>query len=147
MCICFHSVVNLIWSFAGQSALLRFFFFFIIWVLRPFQEYCTYIEPIVHQRWAKTREKTSDHPQAELGFPTWPKRGSNHSSQKLMDWESTLLSTRLRGPTVKVMSSLSVYHFSWAGLVLSQPILSAHLPVTDNGSFWISGRGRGVQFR
>ena len=27
-----------------------FFFFFLIWVLRPFQEYFTYIEPIVHQR-------------------------------------------------------------------------------------------------
>ena len=31
-----------------------FFFFFLIWVLRPFQEYFTYIEPIVHRRWAKT---------------------------------------------------------------------------------------------
>ena len=27
-----------------------FFFFFFIWVLRPFQEYFTYIEPIVHRR-------------------------------------------------------------------------------------------------
>ena len=38
---------------------------FFIWVLRPFQEYINYIEPIVHQRWAKTREpgeKTPDHP-------------------------------------------------------------------------------------
>ena len=25
-----------------------------IWVLRPFQEYFTYIGPIVNQRWAKT---------------------------------------------------------------------------------------------
>ena len=32
------------------------FFFFLIWVLRPFQEYFTYIEPIVHRRWAKTGE-------------------------------------------------------------------------------------------
>ena len=42
-----------------------FFFFFLIWVLRPFQEYSTYIEPIVHQRWAKTGEpgeKPPDHP-------------------------------------------------------------------------------------
>ena len=41
------------------------FFFFFIWVLRPFQEYFTYIEPIVHQRWAKTGEpgeKPPDHP-------------------------------------------------------------------------------------
>ena len=38
---------------------------FLIWVLRPFQEYFTYIEPIVHQRWAKTGEpgeKPPDHP-------------------------------------------------------------------------------------
>ena len=38
---------------------------FFIWVLRPFQEYFTYIEPIVHQRWAKTGEpgeKPPDHP-------------------------------------------------------------------------------------
>ena len=34
----------------------KFFFFFLIWVLRPFQEYFTYIEPIVHQRWAKKGE-------------------------------------------------------------------------------------------
>ena len=33
-----------------------FFLFFFIWALRPFQEYFTYIEPIVHQRWAKTGE-------------------------------------------------------------------------------------------
>ena len=31
-------------------------FFFSILVLRPFQEYFTYIEPIVHQRCAKTGE-------------------------------------------------------------------------------------------
>ena len=43
-----------------------------IWVLWPFQEYFTYIEPIVHQKWAKTREpreKLPDHLWAELGFP------------------------------------------------------------------------------
>ena len=40
-------------------------FFFLIWVLRPFQEYFTYIEQIIHQRWAKTGvpgEKPPDHP-------------------------------------------------------------------------------------
>ena len=39
------------------------FIFFLI--LRPFQEYFTYIEPIVHQRWAKTGElgeKPPDRP-------------------------------------------------------------------------------------
>ena len=30
---------------------------FKIWVLRPFQEYFTYIEPIVSQRWVKTRPR------------------------------------------------------------------------------------------
>ena len=38
---------------------------FFIWVLRPFQEYFTYIEPVVHRRWAKTGEpgeKPPDHP-------------------------------------------------------------------------------------
>ena len=42
-----------------------FFFFFFIWVLRPFQEYFTHIEPILHQRLAKTRESGEilpDHP-------------------------------------------------------------------------------------
>ena len=42
-----------------------FFFFFLIWVLQPFQEYFTYIKPIVHRRWAKTGgpgEKPPDHP-------------------------------------------------------------------------------------
>ena len=28
----------------------------LIWVLRPFQEYSTYIEPIVHHSWGKTGE-------------------------------------------------------------------------------------------
>ena len=31
-------------------------FFYFIWVLRPFQEYFTYIEPMVHPRWVKTGE-------------------------------------------------------------------------------------------
>ena len=34
-----------------RQGIFPFFFFFLIWVLRPFQEYLTYIsiEPIVHQ--------------------------------------------------------------------------------------------------
>ena len=75
---------------------------FLIWVLRPFQEYFTYIEPIVHRRWAKTGEpgeKPPDHPQAELGFPTYdPSQARTTAVRNLMDQESTLLSTRLRGP-------------------------------------------------
>ena len=41
-----------------------FLFFFLFWVLRPFQEYFTYIEPIIHQRWAteEPEEKPPDHP-------------------------------------------------------------------------------------
>ena len=50
----------------GHNAKDFFFFcFFLFWVLRPFQEYFTYIEPIVHRRWAKTGvpgEKPPDHP-------------------------------------------------------------------------------------
>ena len=38
-----------------------FIFFFFIWFLRPFQEYFTYIEPIVLQRWAKTGEPGENH--------------------------------------------------------------------------------------
>ena len=33
-----------------------YFFIFFIWVLRPFQEYFTYIKLSVHQRWVKTGE-------------------------------------------------------------------------------------------
>ena len=49
----------------SQFFFFFFFFFFLIWVLRPFQEYFTYIDPIVHRRWAKTGEpgeKPPDHP-------------------------------------------------------------------------------------
>ena len=38
--------------------------FFFPWVLQPFQKYFTHIEPVVHQRWAKTEEpgeKPPDH--------------------------------------------------------------------------------------
>ena len=35
--------------------------FFVIWVLWPFQEHFTYIEPIVHQRCAKTGEPGKSH--------------------------------------------------------------------------------------
>ena len=39
-----------------STVIFFFFFLFLIWVLRPFQEYFTCIKPIVHQRWAKTGE-------------------------------------------------------------------------------------------
>ena len=53
--------------FANFLRVLNFAFFFLIWVLQPFQQYFTYmyIEPIVHQRQVKTREpgeKPPDQP-------------------------------------------------------------------------------------
>ena len=42
------------------------------WGLRPFQEYFTYIEPIVHQRWAKTGTPGGKHlpiRKQNLAFP------------------------------------------------------------------------------
>ena len=42
-----------------------------IWILQPFQEYFTHIEPTVHQRWAKTgvfEEKTPDLPVENLAY-------------------------------------------------------------------------------
>ena len=58
---CFQEGAETIWKKVYPFS----FFFFLIWVLRPFQEYFTYIEPIAHQRWAKTGEpgeKPPDHP-------------------------------------------------------------------------------------
>ena len=46
-------------------------FFVFIWVLQPFQEYLTYIEPIVHQRWAKTGDPRKNHltiPKQNMAF-------------------------------------------------------------------------------
>ena len=61
------------------------FFFFFTWVLRPFQEYFTYIEPIVHQR-----GPNSENLGKNIWLPLsrtwlshmWPERGSNHSGEK-----------------------------------------------------------------
>ena len=56
-----------------------------IWVLQPFQEYITYIEPIINQRWAKTRvpvEKPPDLLVQNLASHTFPERGSNHSDER-----------------------------------------------------------------
>ena len=44
-----------------SSPLIFMFIIFFIWVLRPFQEYFTYIEPIVHQSWSKTGEPGEKH--------------------------------------------------------------------------------------
>ena len=52
-------------TYLAIFAIVEIFFFFLIWVLRPFQEYFTYIEPIVNQRWGKTGvpgEKPPDLP-------------------------------------------------------------------------------------
>ena len=71
-----------------------------IWVLRPFQENCTYIEPIVNQSSAKTRvprEKTPELLVQNLAFNMCPKRGSNHSSERSNVSELALLLDH-RGP-------------------------------------------------
>ena len=50
------------WNSSGECVYLFFFFDL---GFTDFQEYFTYIEPIVHQRWAKTGEpgeKPPDHP-------------------------------------------------------------------------------------
>ena len=63
--ILYCSVASVFVKYVSYRRIYIFFLFFIfIWVLRPFQEYFTYIEPIVHQRWAKTGEpgeKPPDH--------------------------------------------------------------------------------------
>ena len=93
---------KLTWLYAKVKQSLKMYvvkhlFFFLIWVLRPFQEYFTYIEPIVHQRWAKnrrTRRKTT-WPSVSRTWLShiWPELGSNHSSEKPNGL--TLLPTRL----------------------------------------------------
>ena len=55
------------------------------WVLRAFQEYCTYIEPIVNQKWTKTGvpgEKQPDLPMQNLASHMCTERGSNHSDER-----------------------------------------------------------------
>ena len=91
-----------------------FIYFFLIWVLQPFQEYFTYIEPIIHQRWAKTGE-----PGGKTIWPSvsrtwlshmWPELGSNHSGEKPNGLR--VLSTRLRGPAEDVIWSFFFLFFS-----------------------------------
>ena len=56
-----------------------------IWVLWPFQEYLTYIEPIVNQTWANIEvpgAKTPDLSIQNLASHMYPKRGSNHSGER-----------------------------------------------------------------
>ena len=70
-----------------------------IWVLQPIQEYCTYIEPVVNQRWAKTgvpREKSPDLPVQNLASHMCPDRGSNHSCERSNVFESALLIKKTR---------------------------------------------------
>ena len=53
-----------------------------------FEEYFTYIELIVHQKWAKTENlgKPPDHLYAELGFPTCdPSKARTTVVRNLMD--------------------------------------------------------------
>ena len=61
------------------------FFFFAIWVLQPFQEYFTSIEPIIHLRWAKPEipgKNTWPSVSRTWFSHMWPERGSIHSCEK-----------------------------------------------------------------
>ena len=58
------NILNLFFFIIRENKSWPFFIFF-IWVLQPFQEYFTYIEPTFHQRWAKAGEpgeKPPDNP-------------------------------------------------------------------------------------
>ena len=80
-----------------------FFFFFLIWVLRPFQKYFTYMELILHQRWAKPENSGENHQTIckQNCFPTCdPSKARITAVRNLMYYESGLLSTRLMGPAI-----------------------------------------------
>ena len=90
-----------------------------IWVLRPFQEYSTYIEPIINQRWAKTGvpgEKPPDLPVQNLASHMCPGRGSNHSSERSNVYESAALTTRPRRPVVFIPPA---YEVCYGGIMFS----------------------------
>ena len=90
-----------------------FYFFFLIWVLQPFQEYLTYIESIIHQRWAKTAEPGKNHLticKQNLAFPCDLGEAQTTVVRKLMDKEWTLLSTRLWGPA-QIVGIKQLRHF------------------------------------
>ena len=65
----FQEIIEALLGIMGNRVFFFFFFFFFFLVvggggLHPFQEYFTYIEPIVHQRWANSGEpgkKTKKH--------------------------------------------------------------------------------------
>ena len=47
---------------SGDSYISMYsFFFFLIWVLLPFQKYFNYLELIVHQKWAKPEYQEKNH--------------------------------------------------------------------------------------
>ena len=60
-------LLHLFFSEMGSSSSVPYFFFF-IWVFRPFQEYFIY-ESIIHQRWAKTGENHPTIHKQNLAFP------------------------------------------------------------------------------
>ena len=65
----FNGKVKFVSELLGNIGRILHFF---IWVLWPFQEYFTYIEPIIHQRWVKAREPGKNHltiRKQNLAFP------------------------------------------------------------------------------
>ena len=83
-----HCLSLSIWICMNNLDQVIFFFFFLIWVLWPFQEYFTYIETILHQRWAKTGEPAGKKNNTWLSVSRtwlshmWPEQGLNHSGEK-----------------------------------------------------------------
>ena len=73
------------------------------WVLRPFQEYFTYIEPTVNQRWAKSGVPGVKPPDLLVQnlashIHVCRERGSNHSGERSNVYETALLTTGPRRP-------------------------------------------------
>ena len=74
---------------------------------RPFQEYFSYIEPFIHQRWAKSENPGENHLticKQNLAFPRDPSKARTTAVRNLMDWASIPLSTRLQ--VVRVFSDI-----------------------------------------
>ena len=125
-------------SHRGANSFPLFFFF--IWVLHPFQEYFTYIELIVHQRWAKTGEsgKKKKHPttgKQNLAFHTWPKRHSNHSGEKPYGLSQLFYPLGYGGPCV-LSFPFSQWFSEGLGVQESNKAATKCIPPTRNVSIW-----------
>ena len=97
-------------------------FCFLILVLRPFQEYFTYIEPFIkgEHKPENPGKKTPNLPQAELGFPTChPSEARTTAIKNIMNLESTVLSAVLRGPASTRWIGMRIWERSHRGQKVS----------------------------